>query len=496
MNYTVIARRWRPKRFEDVVGQPHIVTTIKNSIKHNRVAHAYLFTGPRGVGKTSLARIIAKAMNCIGGPKEEPCGICENCTAIDNGSFVDVIEIDAASTRGIDDIRELTETVRYMPMKGTYKLYILDEAHMLTPQARDAFLKTLEEPPGNNIFILATTEPQKIPYTIMSRCQRFDFKRISEREIVNQLKLICEDEKIKYDESAFSHIAVEADGSMRDAESLLDQIIAYSGDFISEKDVISVIGIVEKEILYDLIKSILDENLKAGLEIIEKTLNDGYDTYQVYEGLISFLRNMMILKVYGSIPPFFYMGEEEYRKIAELLKGIEYYEIQNMLNYMLRSEDMFKGIFQRISLEILYINLYNISKLRDVEKMIDSLSKHEHTEGSVHDKYDKLVEEHNPPEPQFKKDLKGFIEYLKQKKPFMSSILQSLEIKIDGANIVVFIDKNYNFIKEDASLKDDIRQYSKIFFGNEMGLIFKGATEKKKDMLEDYVKEADSLFKV
>jgi hypothetical protein len=205
---------------------------------------------------------------------------------------------------------------------------------------------------------------------------------------------------------------------------------------------------------------------------------------------------MMILKVYGSIPPFFYMGEEEYHKIAELLKGIEYYEIQNMLNYMLRSEDMFKGIFQRISLEILYINLYNISKLRDVDKMIDSLDKHEHAEGPVHDKYDKLVEEHNPPEPQFKKDLKGFIEYLKQKKPFMSSILQSLEIKIDGANMVVFIDKNYNFIKEDASLKDDIRQYSKIFFGNEMGLVFKDVIEKKKDLLEDYVKEADSLFKV
>lgn len=495
MNYTVIARRWRPKRFEDVVGQSHIVTTIKNSIKFNRIAHAYLFTGPRGVGKTSLARIIAKAMNCIGGPREEPCGVCENCKSIDNGSFVDVIEIDAASTRGIDDIRELTETVRYLPMKGAYKLYILDEAHMLTPQARDAFLKTLEEPPGNNIFILATTEPQKIPYTIMSRCQRFDFKRISEKEIVEQLKMICDHENIKYDENAFGHIAVEADGSMRDAESLLDQVIAYSGNHISEKDVISVIGIVERDILHDIVKSILDRNLKDGLEIIEKTLNDGYDTYQIYEGLVSFFRKMMIIKVYESIPPFFYMGEEEYKKIAGLIKDIEYYEIQNMLNYMLRSEDMFKGIFQRVSLEILYINLYNISKLRYIDKVVEDLARREHRDTHVAGK-DECIEEMSTPEPQLAKDIKGFIEYLKHKKPFISSIFQSLEIKIEGNNIIVFVDKNYKFIKEDSSLRDDIKEYSKMFFGCEMNLILKDVWEKKSDLLDDYVKEAETLFKI
>ena len=496
MNYTVIARRWRPKRFEDVVGQPHIVTTIKNSIKFNRIAHAYLFTGPRGVGKTSLARIIAKAMNCVGGTREEPCGVCENCRSIDNGSFVDVIEIDAASTRGIDDIRELTETVRYLPMKGAYKLYILDEAHMLTPQARDAFLKTLEEPPGNNIFILATTEPQKIPYTIMSRCQRFDFKRISDKEIVEQLKMICDHENIKYDDNAFGHIAVEADGSMRDAESLLDQIIAYSGDSFSEKDVISVIGIVEKDVLYDIVESILERNLKRGLDIIEKTLNDGYDTYQIYEGLVSFFRKMMIIKVYENIPPFFYMGEDEYKKIVGLMKDIEYYEIQNMLNYMLRSENMFKGVFQRVSLEVLYINLYNISKLRYLDNVIDGLTKREHRDAYVSKKQDECVEERHTPEPQFNKDIKGFIEYLKQKKPFISSIFQSLEIKIDGNNMIVFIDRNYKFIKEDSSLKDDIKEYSKMFFGCEMNLILKDVWEKKSDLLDDYVKEAESLFKV
>ncbi len=184
-------------------------------------------------------------MNCVQGPTEEPCDVCENCVAINESGFVDVIEIDAASARGIDDIKELRENVRYMPMQGRYKVYILDEAHMLTTEARNAFLKTLEEPPGHNIFILATTELQKIPYTIMSRCQRFDFKRIGEKEIIKQLSRVCTEDGIGFDEGAFQHIAIEADGSLRDAESLLEQIIAYSGQHISEKDVINVVGIVE-----------------------------------------------------------------------------------------------------------------------------------------------------------------------------------------------------------------------------------------------------------
>ncbi len=530
MNYTVIARRWRPKRLEDVVGQSHIVTTVKNSIKFGRIPHAYLFTGPRGVGKTSLARIIAKAVNCIDGPKEEPCGVCEHCLAIDNGSFVDVVEIDAASTRGIDDIRELTETVRYMPMKGRYKLYILDEAHMLTPQARDAFLKTLEEPPGNNIFILATTEPQKIPYTIMSRCQRFDFRRISEKDIIAQMKKICDADGIGYDEGAFRYIAVEADGSMRDAQSILDQIIAYSGKHISEKDVINVIGVVEKEILHEIAKSILDGEMKLGLSTIERVLNEGYDAYNLYEGLVSYFRTMMIVKVYDAIPPFIYMGEEEYRGMAEMLKETEYYEIQNMLNYLLKAEDLMKGFFPKISLETIYINLYNISKLRDVDRALDNVGRgrpEEHTELSRSGEHRETPQKARPPEahhtphvpdesaeyddyfdqPAESEEsytvraapdtgMQGFVEYLSKKKPFIGSIFKNLDLQMDDEKITVGVDKNYAFIKEDTNLKEEVRQHMKAFFGRDMGLVFRDSQGKRENSLEDYVREAESLFKL
>src|SRR5271157_1578865 len=330
MSYTVIARRWRPGRFEDVVGQTHVVTTLKNSIKRGRIAHAYHFAGPRGVGKTSIARILAKAVNCLEGVKEEPCNDCQTCKAIDGGSFVDVIEIDAASNRGIDEIRELRETVRYLPMEGRYKVYIIDEAHMLTEPAFNALLKTLEEPPGHNIFILATTENQKIPYTIMSRCQRFDFRRISEAEIIQQMKRICTEEGIAFDEKVFSYIVREADGSMRDAESILDQVIAYSGDHISERDVTDVIGVVERQLVYQIVEAVVAQDARRGLAAIERTLEQGYDAYQVYKALVSFLRDMLMIRLWEGKPPFLFIDEAEYNQLVELARPIEYYEIQNM----------------------------------------------------------------------------------------------------------------------------------------------------------------------
>jgi len=261
-------------------------------------------------------------------------------------------------------------------------------------------------------------------------------------------------------------------------------------DGFSAASVISVIGIVEREILYKIVESILEGNLKKGLEVIDDTLNQGYDVYQIYRGLISVFRNMMILKVYESVPPFLYVGEEEYTKLTSLLKGVEYYEIQNMLNYILKAEDLLRGLFPKVSLEILYINLYNLLKLRDVEKVIDGLSKHE---PKAMDKYEYVKEE--SVDNEFTTDTKGFVGYLKKKKPFVGSIFETLDIKIENGIMVVLLDKNYSFIREDKGLQEEIRKHLSDFFGREMDFVLKEPGEKKKDVLREFVQEAELLFK-
>src|SRR5437867_7055321 len=275
--YQVLARKWRPQQFDEVVGQEHVTTTLKNAIEQNRLAHAYLFVGPRGIGKTSIARIFAKALNCVKGPITTPCDKCDSCREIAEGRSMDVLEIDGASNRGIDEVRELRDTVRYAPARGKFKIYIIDEVHMLSTPAFNALLKTLEEPPSHVKFFFATTEPQKVLPTILSRCQRFDLRRIPAGDIVKHLKKIAKDEKVQVDDKALAAIARGAEGGLRDAEGALDQLIAFCGDEIAEKDVLSVFGLVAHDRIAALTDALIDGKTNAALKILKELDDIGKD---------------------------------------------------------------------------------------------------------------------------------------------------------------------------------------------------------------------------
>jgi DNA polymerase-3 subunit gamma/tau len=297
MSYQVFARKWRPQVFEDVVGQGHITRTLQNAITTNRLAHAFLFSGPRGVGKTTTARILAKALNCKEGPTPTPCGKCDSCRETAAGTSVDVIEIDGASNRGIEHIRELRETVKYAPVGGKYKVYVIDEVHMLTNEAFNALLKTLEEPPPHVIFIFATTEPQKIPATIHSRCQRYGFKRIALAEITAKLREITDKEGITISDQGLSMIARAAEGSMRDSQSLLDQAVSYSGMSIKDEDLQTTLGAVAQETLRAFADGILARDAGRLLKHIDALLEQGQDMRQLLAGLVEHIRNLLIVSI-------------------------------------------------------------------------------------------------------------------------------------------------------------------------------------------------------
>jgi len=300
MSYLVLARKYRPMRFEEVVGQQHVTATLRNAISSGRLANAYLFAGPRGVGKTSVARILAKALNCDKGPSPTPCNECPSCREIAEGRSLDVLEIDGASNRGIDEVRNLRETLRYAPTPGKYKIYIIDEVHMLTMEAFNALLKTLEEPPKHVLFVFATTEPRRVPPTILSRCQRFDFKRIAARDIVAQLKTICHAEGITIPEEALLLIVQKADGSMRDAESILDQLVAYTGESITTEQVSDLLGIIDQDLFFTCSEIIRNRDSKAALVMADKVFAEGLDFVEFMVGLAEHLRNILIAKTLQS----------------------------------------------------------------------------------------------------------------------------------------------------------------------------------------------------
>ena len=333
MAYTALYREWRPSTFYDVVGQEHITTTLKNQILNNRIAHAYLFCGTRGTGKTSTAKIFARAVNCLNPINEEPCNECEICVDTLNDNIMDIVEIDAASNNSVDDIRELRESVKYTPSKAKYKVYIIDEVHMLSQGAFNALLKTLEEPPSYVIFILATTEPHKIPATILSRCQRFDFKRVSSKDIASRMAYICKKENIEAEEKALSLIARNSQGALRDALSILDQAIAMGDGSVNYDSVVGMLGLVTNEYLFDITSAIIERNIQKAMNIIEEVVYAGKDINLFIKDLTGHFRNLLMAKVTNNPEEVLDMSMENINLIKEQGSRIRVEEIMRDIMY-------------------------------------------------------------------------------------------------------------------------------------------------------------------
>ncbi|HMK61788.1 MAG TPA: DNA polymerase III subunit gamma/tau [Dissulfurispiraceae bacterium] len=373
MSYLVLARKWRPKTFDELTGQEPIAGILKNAIISNKVAHAYIFSGPRGVGKTSTARILAKALNCTQGPTADPCGTCASCMSISEGSSMDVTEIDGASNTGVDNIRDLRERVRYASYGGAFKVYIIDESHMLSTAAFNALLKTLEEPPAHVIFVLATTEPKKIPATVLSRCQHLPFRRITTQKIKSRLKFIADSEAIRIDDSALEMVARAADGSMRDSLTILDQIASFSED-ISTDDVKDLLGFSDMQSLVSLAAAVIEGKRKEIVDLIAGLAEGGLDLKSFTKDFLQFMRDLLIARIVGDVTGIMDLSEEEAKAIGSITSMTSEEHLALLLTELIRAEPSIRSaIFPRINLEITMLRLSLMSHFSTVDEALRSI---------------------------------------------------------------------------------------------------------------------------
>jgi DNA polymerase-3 subunit gamma/tau len=370
----VLARKWRPQQFDDLIGQEHVSQTLKNAITADRVHHAFLFTGARGVGKTSAARIFAKALNCLEGPTLNPCGVCPSCVEITASRGIDVFEIDGASNTGVDDIRELRENIRYLPSISRYKIFIIDEVHMLSINAFNALLKTLEEPPDHAKFIFATTEPHKIPVTILSRCQRFDFRKISMSKVAARLKTIAEAEGIAISAAGLTMIARAGGGSMRDAQSTFDQVIAFCGEKVDDDHLQSLLGMVDQRILISLVETIIDGDAGRGLGILQRVDEQGHSFRQFCQQLIELVRSLLFISVVKDPGELLEVSESEMQELQRLAQGVDLNRLQRILTLLMQTETQIAHAnYPRLCVEMALVKLAGLPAGADVAQLIHKL---------------------------------------------------------------------------------------------------------------------------
>jgi DNA polymerase-3 subunit gamma/tau len=376
MSYQVLARKWRPHGFDDVVGQSHVTTPLRNAIRTGRVPHAILFTGPRGVGKTTLARILARALNCDKGPTDTPCGECPPCREIAAGTSTDVQEIDAASRTSVEDVRELIAAIRYAAAPGKHRIFVVDEVHMLSAAAFNALLKTLEEPPPRSLFVFATTNPEKIPFTVLSRCQRHDLRRIAASEIVERLTTIARAEKVTISASSLLAIAREADGSLRDAQTLLDQVIAYGGQAVDDEQVASVLDLIDRRVLLAILSACIDGDPAAALAACARADAVGADAKRLSEHLVQGLRDLVVLRIAPDHPELVEATAEDVQELAALAERTDATRLRRMFRALVKEQEDLAWAPQPFAvLEMALVRLATLPAGDDVARLVSRLER-------------------------------------------------------------------------------------------------------------------------
>lgn len=500
MAYQVIARKWRPQDFNEVVFQQHVTKTIRNSIKQGRISHAYLFSGPRGVGKTTMARILAKALNCIHGPTADPCGVCENCLEIKQGNSFDVIEIDGASNNGVDNIRELRENVNFAPVKSRYKIYIIDEVHMVTTAAFNALLKTLEEPPAHIIFIFATTEIHKLPETILSRCQKFFFKKIPSDVVVGHLKHIVEREGYGISEKALYQIARIADGSMRDAQSLLEQVISFSGVSgneleISHEDALTILGIVPLESYMKLFSLIAAKDRLSIIEEIDRIISSGIDVARYSSGLIDAIRYLRLIKSGIEASNLIDLSTEEIKGLRASGEAISDEELSKIFSIAIDlSKNLRFSSNDRVYLEMALLDMVSVIDTPSLAEILQKIEKIN---------FGKLPSGEGTATPKNTKTLSivdswnEMLSELEAKKDRLFVILRPTKILAENENLFLSYpddldDRNYL-----ESLTDELKSYIEKTLSKKTGKSIKIVIDSKKSenkvKVEDYLDDSESM---